>query len=69
LLDDDSVAEDIVLDDALVLDNSRFQANDTIHTVQFIPVWPKDIVWSNTTDYDGAHFPPLPWYLVADMDT
>jgi hypothetical protein len=44
LLDDDGVAEDIVLDDACVLDNSRFQANDTILAVQFIPVWPKDIV-------------------------
>jgi hypothetical protein len=38
LLDDDGVAEDAVLDDARVLDNLRFQANDTIHAVQFIPV-------------------------------
>jgi hypothetical protein len=38
LLDDDGVAEDIVLDDAHVLDNSRFQAKDTICAVQFIPV-------------------------------
>jgi hypothetical protein len=68
LLDDDGVAEDVVLDDAHVLDNSRFQANDTICAVQFIPVWPKDIVWNNTTDYNGAHFPPIPWYLVANRD-
>jgi hypothetical protein len=46
LLDDDGVAEDVVLDDACVLDNSRFQGNDTICAVQFIPVWPKDIVWT-----------------------
>jgi hypothetical protein len=68
LLDDDGVAEDVVLDDARVLDNLRFQANDTICAVQFIPVWPKDIVWSNTTDYNGARFPPIPWYLVANRD-
>jgi hypothetical protein len=29
LLDDDGVAEDIVVDDACVLDNSRFQMNNT----------------------------------------
>ncbi len=68
-MDDDGIAEDIVLDDARVLDNSRFQENDTICAVQFIPVWPKDQVWSNTTDYDDAHFPPIPWYLVANRDT
>jgi hypothetical protein len=68
-LDDDGVAEDVVLDDAHVLDNLRFQANDTIHAVQFIPVWPKDRVWSNTTDYDGARFPPIPWYSFANSDT
>jgi hypothetical protein len=67
-LDDDGVAEDVVLDDACVLENLRFKANDTIHAVQFIPVWPKDIVWSNTTDYDGAHFPPIPWYSIANRD-
>jgi hypothetical protein len=65
LLNDDGVAEDIVLDDARVLDNSRFQGNVTIHAVQFIPVWPKDIVCTYTTDYDGACFPHIPWYLVA----
>jgi hypothetical protein len=65
----EGVAEDIVLNDARVLDNLRFQANDTICAVQFIPVWPKDIVSSNITDYDGAHFPPIPWYLVANRDT
>jgi hypothetical protein len=69
LLDDDVVAEDIVLDDACVLDNLRFQANDTIQAVQFTPVWPKDIVWTYTTDYDGAHFPHIPWYLVVNRDT
>jgi hypothetical protein len=67
-LDDDGVAEDVVLDDAHVLDNSRFQANDTICAVQFIPEWPKDIVWSNTTDYDDAHFPPIPLYSVVNRD-
>jgi hypothetical protein len=69
LLDDDGVAEDVVLDDAHVLGNSRFQVNDTIHAVQFIPVWPKDIVWTYTTDYDGAHFPRIPRYSVANRDT
>jgi hypothetical protein len=69
LLDDDGVAEDVVLDDARVLDNSRFQANDTICAIQFIPVWHKDIVWTYTTDYDGACFPRIPWYSVANMDT
>ena len=55
LLDDDGVGEDVVLDDAHVLDNSRFQVNDTICAVQFIPVWLKDIVWTYTTDYDCAY--------------
>jgi hypothetical protein len=68
-LDDDGVAEDIVRDDARVRDNLRFQANDTICAVRFIPVWPKDIVWSNTTHYNSAHFPPIPWYSVANRDT
>ena len=26
-------------------------------------------MWSNTTDYDGAHFPSIPWYSVANRDT
>jgi hypothetical protein len=69
LLDDDGVAEDIVVDDARVLDNSRFQVNDTIRAMQFIPVWPKDIVWTCTTDYDGAHFPHIPQYSVLNRDT
>jgi hypothetical protein len=69
LLDDDGVAEDVVLDNARMLDNSRFQANDTICAVQFIPVWPKDIVWTYTTDYDGARFPLIPRYSVANRDT
>jgi hypothetical protein len=56
LLDDDGVAEDVVLDNAHVLDNSRFHTNDTICAVQFMPVWPKDIVWTYTNDYHGAHF-------------
>jgi hypothetical protein len=67
--DDDGVAEAVVLDDARVLDNLRFQANDTTHAVQFIPVWPKDIVWSNTTNYDGACFPPIPRYSFVNRDT
>jgi hypothetical protein len=69
LLDDDGVAEDVVLDDARVLDNSRFQGNDTICAVQFIPVWPKDIVWTYTTDYDSSCFHPIPWYSVVNRDT
>jgi hypothetical protein len=69
LLDDDGVAKDIVLDNTHELDSSRFQANDTIRAVQFIPVWPEDIVWTYTTDYDGTHFPCIPWYLIANRDT
>jgi hypothetical protein len=65
-MDDDGVAEDIVLDDAHVLDNLRFQMNDIIHSVHFMSVWPKDIMWTYTTDYHGAHFPCIPWYLVAN---
>jgi hypothetical protein len=37
--------------------------------MQFIPVWPKDIVWTCTTDYDGARFPRIPRYSVLNRDT
>jgi hypothetical protein len=42
--------------------------NHTIRALKFIPVWPKDIVWTYTTDYDGVHFPCIPWYSVANRD-